>query len=217
MFPLMSYADTPPKLVGGSLCLDLINTVGWRGRPREKRGERLVSYQELLHWEAHAGVLGGSELRRLSAEARRNPDEAARVLAATVELREAVARLLDPASRARRDDLALLNSVIERAPARTTLVAVPEGGYRWSDERAPLLQRPLWQLAWDAADLLTSERRERVRSCGDPECGWMFLDVSRGKTRRWCSMEDCGNRAKARRHYARARRARASPGKRRSV
>jgi predicted RNA-binding Zn ribbon-like protein len=31
------------------------------------------------------------------------------------------------------------------------------------------------------------------------------LDLSRGKTRRWCSMDDCGNRAKARRHYARGK------------
>jgi len=36
-------------------------------------------------------------------------------------------------------------------------------------------------------------------------CGWLFLDETRNRSRRWCSMKDCGNRAKARRHYRRRR------------
>ena len=44
----------------------------------------------------------------------------------------------------------------------------------------------------------------RVRMCEAPDgCGWLFYDETRNGTRRWCSMKDCGNRAKARRHYAR--------------
>jgi predicted RNA-binding Zn ribbon-like protein len=54
-----------------------------------------------------------------------------------------------------------------------------------------------------AADLLLSDMLDRVKQCeGDP-CGWLFLDTSRNRSRRWCSMEDCGNRAKARRFYQR--------------
>jgi len=63
--------------------------------------------------------------------------------------------------------------------------------------------RPIWPVVWDAAALLSSPRHAAVHGCGDRECGWMFLDTSRGHTRRWCSMKDCGNRAKARRHYRR--------------
>lgn len=212
MLPRMSDADKPPKLVGGSLCLDLINTVGWRGRPAAST-DRLVDYQTLLHWGAHAGMLGMNDVRRLSAEARRTPGQAARVLASVLALREALVRLLDPSSGPRRVDLALLNDIIGRAPARMTLVTA-DSGYRWLDEQASSLERPLWLLAWDAADLLVSERRERVRACADRECGWMFLDLSRSRTRRWCSMEDCGNRAKSRRHHARTR-PRKAPTKRR--
>ena len=208
----MSYADTPPKLVGGSLCLDLVNTVGWRGRA-DDANDRLTSYEELVHWQLHTGALGPAELRRLLAEARRRPDDAARVLDSAIALREAIARLLDPGARTRRADLAVLNALLSRAPTRASLVPV-EAGYRWADERAAVLERPLWLVAWDAADLLTSERRAWVRACDDSECGWMFLDLSRAKTRRWCSMEDCGNRAKARRHQARARQAKPSAAKR---
>ena len=59
-----------------------------------------------------------------------------------------------------------------------------------------------------AVSLLTSGEATRVRVCGmydEEECSWLFLDRTKGGTRRWCSMRDCGNRAKARRHYARAK------------
>ena len=93
--------------------------------------------------------------------------------------------------------------ILEQAPARDALSA-RDGGFAWA-AGAPgtPLRRPLWPVLWSAADLLTSDRLARVRSCGDPRCGWLFLDTSRNRSRRWCDMADCGNRAKARRHYAR--------------
>jgi predicted RNA-binding Zn ribbon-like protein len=47
-----------------------------------------------------------------------------------------------------------------------------------------------------------------VGECEGEGCSWLFLDTSRNRSRRWCSMEDCGNRAKARRHYERRQKAR---------
>ena len=68
------------------------------------------------------------------------------------------------------------------------------------------LDRPLWPVARTAADLLTSGRLDRVRECpGADGCGWLFYDTSKNGSRRWCSMEGCGNVAKARRLYARRR------------
>jgi len=64
----------------------------------------------------------------------------------------------------------------------------------------------LWPILRSGADLLASEDRERVGQCADDRgCGWLFFDASRNRSRRWCNMEDCGNRAKAKRHYARER------------
>ena len=207
-----SYAVTPPKLIGNTPCVDFINTVGWRGRPHAS-DERLTEYAELVHWSEHVGSLGPSTARALLAESRRRPADAAAALASAIELREALARLLSTDARRRPPDLALLNDLLARAPARTAIVA-RAGDYRWhGDEDGEPLEAPLWPIAWDAAALLTSERRAWVRGCGDPECGWMFLDLSRNQTRVWCSMEDCGNRAKARRHYARQARA-ARPSRR---
>jgi predicted RNA-binding Zn ribbon-like protein len=51
--------------------------------------------------------------------------------------------------------------------------------------------------------LLTSPEAGRVRQCESETCAWLFLDQSRSRSRRWCDMKVCGDRAKARRHYER--------------
>jgi predicted RNA-binding Zn ribbon-like protein len=76
----------------------------------------------------------------------------------------------------------------------------------WADE--DLLDSVLWPVVQATVELLTSPDAERVRICEAvlaKECDWLFLDLSRNHSRRWCSMKDCGNRAKARRHYQRKR------------
>jgi predicted RNA-binding Zn ribbon-like protein len=75
-------------------------------------------------------------------------------------------------------------------------------GYAWADDvNEESLDSPLHPGVWSAADLLTSTQLRRVRGCADARCGWLFFDASPGGNRRWCSMQECGNRAKARRHY----------------
>jgi CGNR zinc finger len=65
---------------------------------------------------------------------------------------------------------------------------------------------------WDglADDLLPATRtlaadRARIRSCGNPLCGWLFVDRSRNASRVWCDMKACGNRMKVGRHRRSAR------------
>ncbi|BBZ26950.1 hypothetical protein MMAD_12450 [Mycolicibacterium madagascariense] len=59
-------------------------------------------------------------------------------------------------------------------------------------------------LAWGE---LQNTRPGRLRSCANDECQLFLIDRSRGGTGRWCSMSECGNRMKARRHYSRTTRA----------
>ena len=70
------------------------------------------------------------------------------------------------------------------------------------------LERPLWDIARSAADLLTSGDHDRIKECASTTCEWVFLDRSRNRSRRWCDMSDCGNRAKARRFHAKKQTAR---------
>ncbi|GAA2660242.1 CGNR zinc finger domain-containing protein [Streptomyces aculeolatus] len=109
--------------------------------------------------------------------------------------------------------------------ARAALRAALDGDEQPLDEilahgsRRPLLRDgratsevvvddPAWLPAWvAAADLvrLFEEHPERVRGCANPECVLWFYDTSKNGRRRWCSMEGCGNRAKAARFQERHR------------
>src|SRR5262245_53077127 len=115
--PVPSYRKKPPKLIGGALCVDFVNTVSWRG-DREDRGERLTSYGELLHWAVHAGVLDGRAARGLAARAERSSEAARAVVDRAIELREALARLLLGDRRRGGADVALVNDLLSAAPPR---------------------------------------------------------------------------------------------------
>jgi predicted RNA-binding Zn ribbon-like protein len=195
-----SYRLQPPKFLAGALCLDFINTVSWRG-DRDDPGERLTSYAELLHWAVRARVLDASGSRRLTRSAERRPADALAVVDRAVEFREALARLILAGKRATSADLAVVNAMLASAPARSAIL-VGVRGYAWTDGSSDdELESPLRSVIWSAADLLTSENLSRVRHCADARCRWYFLDASPSGKRRWCSMQECGNRAKVRRHY----------------
>ncbi len=197
-----SYRDKAPNLVGGALCLDFVNTEEWRGAP--ERAERLVDYGELLAWTRASGAIGESACRRLAAVAAAKPGAAKSALDSARDLREILDRLFT-ARAARSSLVARFNAWLARAPERRRLAAAADG-VGWARAASPDdLLAPLWPVVWSAADLLVSQRADDVHGCADRRCGWLFLDASRSKPRRWCSMESCGNRAKARRHYRRRR------------
>ncbi len=193
-------------LSAGRLCLNFANTMDWHRSAQPV--EYLTDYRELVAWSEHAGILTPDAARRLLGEAARRPAEAEAVLARAVTLREAIYRLfsavaagLPPAAA----DLALFNAALPEALAHLQIAPTGEGfGWQWvgGEER---LDRMLWPILWSAAELLTAGELDRVRECADDNCGWLFMDMSRNRSRRWCSMESCGNRAKARRYHQRHR------------
>jgi predicted RNA-binding Zn ribbon-like protein len=193
-------------LLGGRPSLDFANTVDWHAS--DQPVEYLTSYAALVEWGQHAGTLKDRQVEHLLEEAGRHPSEADTIRERAVLLREAIYRIFTAISAglpAEGDDLAVLNAELSRTLACSRIVPSGEG-YAWDwigEEDA--LDRMLWPVVRDAADMLTSGDLARVGQCADDRCGWLFLDISRNHSRRWCSMEDCGNRAKARRHYQRSR------------
>lgn len=193
------------KLLGGRLSLDFANTADWHatGQPIEF----LTSYADLVAWSQHAGIVTGPQAQHLLEAAARRPAEADAVLARTVALREAIYRLFSTVAHGhtpQASDLALFNAELSAALAHSRVILAAEGfDWDWQSD-GTALDRMLWPVLQDAAELLTSEELKRVGQCGDERCGWLFLDLSRNRSRRWCSMQDCGNRAKARRHYRRS-------------
>ena len=101
-------------------------------------------------------------------------------------------------------DLELIGVEASRASAHRRLVPTAEG-CMWQYADSDALERPLWPIALNAVELATSSGVSRVKECASDNCNWLFLDVSKNRSRRWCDMKDCGNRAKARRHRARSK------------
>ena len=197
---------------GGSAALDFANTLDWRLRDRPV--ELLKRFPDLLRWGRSVGVLDASQARGLRTWSEAHPRAAGRALAEATAIREAIAAVLQAVIAGKAPaaaPLARLEAACHSAAGARALRA-GNGGAEWVwRETSPEPMRPAWAAALDAARLLTSAEHARVRQCGDAECGWFFLDTSRNRSRRWCSMEVCGNRNKARRFYKRsaaARRAR---------
>lgn len=209
---MIETAPGPNKYVGGNAGLDFINSVGgWvDGDPRH---DHLRNYEDLVAWGEGGGLLDRRLAGRLEAEAAKQPRDAARVLARAVALRRTLHRLFAAIAAGRLPaaaDLDTLNAALARTLPHQRLVAGAQGfGWAWDD--SPALDRMLWPVLRGAAELLTSGRLSRVRQCGGEQCGWLFLDETKNRSRRWCEMSVCGNRAKARRHYRRSRTTAAQP------
>ena len=203
-------ADSPPTapartfdLSGGALCLDFANTWGDRARAEQ---EHLHSYGDLLEFARQSEIVDDGQATALARRAREAPDTAAAAFADALALREAIYRMCsalavgeDPSP----EDLAHLNAALPEALAGLRIEA-RSGGFSWSrDDLADSLTAPLRPIVRSAAELLLSDQLDRIRECDGAACTWLFLDQSRNRSRRWCSMETCGNRAKVRRHYRR--------------
>ena len=196
--------------VEGQLCLDFANTA-----LSEQQRTWLVSYPNLAAWGEQAGLLTTAEGDYLRQEAKRRPHDAAVALARAVELRDALLQIFAAIAAGRAvaaADLAILNERLALAQAGRQLVVAAQGFvWAWLPDSG-VLDRLLWPVALAAAELLTAGELTRVKQCADASCGWLFIDTSRNRSRRWCAMSDCGNRAKARRFYQRSRSASDSSG-----
>jgi predicted RNA-binding Zn ribbon-like protein len=204
---LSSAGQLPFKYVGGDASLDLVNTVDWTTRgPVE---DRLTDYERLTRWAEGAGAIASRQGAELRALAVAHPRLAERVHRDALELRWLLRRLFVAAHRGERLDgsstLGELNASLRSAFAQVELAPPPRGataamplrwGWRDSSER---LESVLWPVVRSAAELLASEEAVQIRECAGEDCGWMYVDRSRNGLRRWCQMETCGNREKAKR------------------
>jgi predicted RNA-binding Zn ribbon-like protein len=199
-------ADHDFEFVGGSVALDFANTLG--GMHTAPTHEHLVEYKDLVDFGRSAATVSRLEARRLMEEGARQPARAAAVLRRAIALREAIWRVFAAFATNERAEAAGLATIQEEELAALKHGRFEQSGsnvtYRWSDELT--LDRPLWEIARAAAELLRSKGDlARVRECGSLTCEWLFIDKSRNHSRRWCDMNDCGNTAKVRRYRQRTR------------
>ena len=185
------------RIVGGDICLDFVNTED--GDPPL---ECLRGYGDLVAWSVRAGQLSAEDGDLLVGEANRRPEDAEAVYRDALRLRGALYGILHavaedkaPASQ----DLETLRGYEREALSRGRLEQDGRGFvWEWRDGRD--LAGMLWPVAHAATVLLTSGDLDRLKLCAG--CYWVFLDASKNRSRRWCSMEVCGKDEKMRRYVA---------------
>jgi len=189
------------------LAIQFANTVGSRRSSRPQ--ERISDYRALVEWGVGAELFGRTEAARLLAEAESRPSEASAAMERARALRDAVYRIFEGVGEGKppaTGDLEVLNAALGECAVRRRLQQTSQGlCWTWAETPEADLDWMLWPVAYSAAELLTSSSADRVKACPGEGCGWIFLDQSRNRSRRWCDMQSCGNREKARRHYHRGR------------
>lgn len=192
----------PPHAL--DLCLSFVNTRMWRGRIDP--AETLHDLVGVLTWLERSARLHTRDLEQVRRWSEDNARAAGNVFAQVIALRETICRIFDALALGKpvqAHDVSALNRALAAAPCRTRIERA-DGKFGWA------VDPPSWSAAellapvlWSASDLLMHAGQRRVRLCANAQCRWLFVDESKGGTRRWCDMASCGNRAKAQRHYRR--------------
>lgn len=193
------------RIVGGNFALDLLNTQNGPagGAPEE---DVLRDYGDLIAWSQHVGLLNPTAADALSRSSQRHPVAARAAFKRMQATRVYLYDLFDAIARREPAPAGAIRQLEQDeadALAHGRLVNI-DGGYRWSwgdDNGEPDLALPLWTVVHAASTLLTDGPLDRVKGCAS--CRFHFLDESRNRSRRWCSMDDCGTRVKMDRYVAR--------------
>ena len=189
------------KLLGGDLSLDFVNTVNWR--KRNEPDELLKTSQDLIRWGVETDILSEPETDKMNHWAHENKSTADNLLVKAKDLRESLHHLFKgiiEGNEPNENDLNVINYELSEMLTHLQF-SYSKNQFKLEIEKDNTLDYVIWHIVRSASKLLTSDKLGRVKECEDDECGWLFIDESKNRSRRWCSMEDCGNRNKARRHY----------------
>ena len=194
-----------PFRFGGHVALDFVDTVDSWVRPVTR--DYIDSFAKLLGWTRQVGLIDEESAEGLVG--RISPKRATAALGEAIEFRRvllcAFGAIID-GSPQDNDGTAMLNALLKEARDKQDFVACP-GSFKWVWASPLDVRTPILRIALAAGDLLERADLTRLKRCPGPDgCGWLFLDESRNRSRKWCSMDYCGSFAKARRFAERHRR-----------
>lgn len=177
--------------IAGSAILDLANTVAWRLDP-DGAIERLVDDETAVWWAEEFGLCTADEAMQLRAAT-----SGGELVDGLREVREHV---YAAAWRSDRTSAAALLELDRVWWSRVELEPSDDGWApveRFIDGRTLVLR-----VTHRAVELLLSDLSD-LKQCADAACGWLYLDTSPRRNRRWCAADDCGARNRSRDHYHR--------------
>ncbi|WP_266180819.1 CGNR zinc finger domain-containing protein [Dyella humicola] len=207
----MAKVEMPPIFIADDIGLDFLNSVS---TPVDTRVEWIEDGEGLIDWLRTADLVPVKVLD--SFESASGPGELDAVANQARALREWFRGFVQknkgkPLGKSVVGDLAPINRILARDEAFKELVERrdPDSGKvvagvdlettrRWRSPESLLIP-----IAESFAELVASEDFTDVKACQGQSCTLLFVDRTRRRTRRWCSMAVCGNRAKQAAHRER--------------
>lgn len=189
----------PDDFVAGALSLDFVNTVA--GTRAGVHNDKLERYDDLLEWAVAGNAITRPHADSLAVIAHRRPEMTTRTMGEAKALRESLYAVFFAGLKRHALPAKAFEYVNQKLGEALSHARIKHNAqkYEWGWEPPELLDAPLWPVVHDAGELLTSESLERLRECASEPCGWLFLDLTKNRSRRWCAMNGCGNRDKLRR------------------
>jgi predicted RNA-binding Zn ribbon-like protein len=181
--------SVPLHRVGGDIALDFANTVSWRGTDRET--DHIRTGDALLSWAADNSLLRTGVARA---------PVSGPLLRTAHDLRHAIRRVMEAvlAGEPAPHDRALILDILRRSLGSAKLIGTPA-----QIDFVDPADAVVGPIALATVNLLCGERLARLKMCPQEDCHWFFLDMTKNRSRRWCDMASCGNRAKATQHRRR--------------
>jgi predicted RNA-binding Zn ribbon-like protein len=193
------------ELDGGILCLDFVNSV--RNRFENPFYEFIITPDDWLLWSRRTQICDPSTEQKLDKYISENGDKAITELNRIIRVRETLYRIFRKTAQKEQPlikDIRYFNKELTfsfrflNLEINDSLETIPTWNYKKPDLIYLLL--PILKSAYE---LLTSGLKDHIKEC--PNCGWLYLDKTRNKSRRWCNMKTCGNTEKTKKYYYKSR------------
>ncbi|UOQ43738.1 CGNR zinc finger domain-containing protein [Halobacillus salinarum] len=179
---------------GGNLGLDFINTANYKNG--EIVEEWLFNVSDFIDWASHLNI-GNNFSADLN-----NSDES--FFEDIIQLRFSMYNIVTALINAREvneQDVTIFNNWLKRANSSLEIRIDKSGdiveGYSTNRD----LESLLYPVVHSFKNLLESNHIKKVKQCSSDACNWLFIDNTKNKSKQWCTMDVCGNREKAKRHY----------------
>ena len=193
---------TDLPLDGGCPCFNFINTKGtWK---KEKSKDFLTNYSDILTWLERQKVVEEKYVEQLKDLANSNYSSTHIVFKKLLDFRELVYLLFSQFASTKQLSQSLIqrfNQFLKRYGANLGLQVNNSQLIFYPRLYAKNLEEPLWLLIHFTKEIIENEPFKKIKEC--PECGWIFIDRTKGNRQKFCNPNICGARVKMRKYYQR--------------
>ena len=190
-------------IVADNLCLDFLNTqIVNDGKPKDL----LNDFEDLVEWTEAVKLIEPAQSEGLIHDWARQ-SETKRFFAEVKEFRRALREMVEAITKTKAvkpSTIKMINAILNHGYGYHELVKTESGFEKRFRTNFDIPRQLLIPIAESAADLISGNSKN-IRKCESPTCILYFYDITKNHGRRWCSMNACGNRAKAAAFYKRTR------------